>query len=84
MHRKDVERIVKLVADLKAKNPDLSVTARSAGTDMLPIRMWQDRRGTGLGVATELGPVDFTAIARLTVLAGPLQDTAAEIVTAQS
>ena len=28
------------------------------------IRMWQDRRGTGQGVATELGPVDFTAIAR--------------------
>jgi acetolactate synthase-1/2/3 large subunit len=28
------------------------------------IRMWQERRGTGLGVATELGPVDFAAIAR--------------------
>ncbi len=28
------------------------------------IRMWQDRRGTGQGVATELGPMDFTAIAR--------------------
>ena len=28
------------------------------------IRMWQDRRGTGQGVATELGPVDFTAVAR--------------------
>jgi acetolactate synthase I/II/III large subunit len=28
------------------------------------IRMWQDRRGTGQGVATELGPVDFAAIAR--------------------
>ncbi len=28
------------------------------------IRMWQDRRGTGVGVATELGPVDFAAIAR--------------------
>ncbi len=26
------------------------------------IRMWQDRRGTGIGVATELGPVDFAAI----------------------
>ncbi len=28
------------------------------------IRMWQERRGTGEGVATELGPVDFAAIAR--------------------
>ena len=28
------------------------------------IRMWQDRRGTGVGVASELGPVDFAAIAR--------------------
>ncbi len=28
------------------------------------IRMWQARRGTGEGVATELGPVDFAAIAR--------------------
>jgi acetolactate synthase-1/2/3 large subunit len=28
------------------------------------IRMWQSRRGTGEGVATELGPVDFAAIAR--------------------
>ncbi len=28
------------------------------------IRMWQARRGSGEGVATELGPVDFTAIAR--------------------
>ena len=28
------------------------------------IRMWQDRRGTGQGVPTELGPVDFAAIAR--------------------
>ncbi len=28
------------------------------------IRMWQDRRGTGVGVGTELGPVDFAAIAR--------------------
>ena len=31
---KDVERIVKLVADRKATQRDLSVTARSAGTDM--------------------------------------------------
>lgn len=28
------------------------------------IRMWQEQRGTGVGVATELGPVDFAAIAR--------------------
>ncbi len=28
------------------------------------IRMWQERRGTGIGVATELGSVDFAAIAR--------------------
>jgi acetolactate synthase I/II/III large subunit len=28
------------------------------------IRMWQDRRGSGEGVGTELGPVDFAAIAR--------------------
>jgi acetolactate synthase-1/2/3 large subunit len=28
------------------------------------IRMWQDDRGTGEGVATELGPVDFAAIGR--------------------
>ena len=28
------------------------------------IRMWQDRRGVGQGIATELGPVDFAAAAR--------------------
>lgn len=28
------------------------------------IRMWQEGRGTGVGVASELGPVDFAAIAR--------------------
>jgi acetolactate synthase I/II/III large subunit len=28
------------------------------------ISMWQARRGTGEGVATDLGPVDFVAIAR--------------------
>jgi acetolactate synthase-1/2/3 large subunit len=28
------------------------------------IRMWQDRRGAGQGVATELGAVDFAAAAR--------------------
>jgi thiamine pyrophosphate-dependent acetolactate synthase large subunit-like protein len=26
--------------------------------------MWQERRGSGAGVATELGPVDFAAIGR--------------------
>jgi acetolactate synthase-1/2/3 large subunit len=28
------------------------------------IRMWQERRGTGVGVGTELGPLDFAAVAR--------------------
>jgi acetolactate synthase-1/2/3 large subunit len=28
------------------------------------IRMWQERRGSGVGVGTELGPVDFAAVAR--------------------
>lgn len=28
------------------------------------IRMWQEQRGSGVGVGTELGPVDFAAIAR--------------------
>ena len=28
------------------------------------IRMWQDRRGTGQGVATDLGAIDFAAVAR--------------------
>ncbi len=28
------------------------------------IRMWQQRRGTGVGIATELGAIDFAAIAR--------------------
>lgn len=28
------------------------------------IRMWQERRGTGQGIATELGPIDFAAAAR--------------------
>ena len=28
------------------------------------IRMWQETRGTGAGVATELGPVDFAGISR--------------------
>ena len=30
------------------------------------IRMWQERRGTGVGVGSELGPVDFAAIGRAT------------------
>jgi acetolactate synthase-1/2/3 large subunit len=28
------------------------------------IRMHQDRRGSGVGIATELGPIDFAAVAR--------------------
>jgi acetolactate synthase-1/2/3 large subunit len=28
------------------------------------IRMWQEERGTGIGVASDLGPMDFAAIAR--------------------
>ena len=28
------------------------------------IRMWQERRGSGQGLGTELGPVDFVSIAR--------------------
>ena len=28
------------------------------------IRMWQDRRGSGEGVGTDLGPIDFAAVAR--------------------
>jgi acetolactate synthase I/II/III large subunit len=28
------------------------------------IRMWQDRRASGEGVATDLGPIDFAAVAR--------------------
>ena len=28
------------------------------------IRMWQERRGSGEGVGTELGPIDFAAVAR--------------------
>ena len=26
------------------------------------IRMWQERRGTGIGVGTDLGPIERTAI----------------------
>jgi acetolactate synthase I/II/III large subunit len=39
------------------------------------IRMWQERRGTGIGVATELGPVDFAAIARACGAAGTRVET---------
>jgi acetolactate synthase-1/2/3 large subunit len=28
------------------------------------IRMWQERRGSGIGVGTDLGPIDFAAVAR--------------------
>jgi acetolactate synthase-1/2/3 large subunit len=28
------------------------------------IRMWQEKRGTGVGVASDLGPIDFAAVAR--------------------
>ncbi|MFL5675954.1 MAG: thiamine pyrophosphate-binding protein [Chloroflexota bacterium] len=28
------------------------------------IRMWQEQRGTGVGVASDLGPIDFAAVAR--------------------
>ena len=28
------------------------------------IRMWQERRGTGIGVGTDLGPIDFATVAR--------------------
>ena len=42
------------------------------------IRMWQERRGTGVGVATELGPVDFAAIARACGARGVRVDKDAE------
>jgi acetolactate synthase-1/2/3 large subunit len=42
------------------------------------IRMWQERRGRGQGVATELGPVDFTAIARAVGARGVRVETDAE------
>lgn len=28
------------------------------------IRMWQERRGSGQGIATDLGPIDFAAVAQ--------------------
>ena len=40
--------------------PGLAFDTERYGT----LRMWQERRGTGQGVATELGPIDFAAIAR--------------------
>ena len=42
------------------------------------IRMWQERRGTGVGVGTELGPVDFAAIARACGARGVRVDKDAE------
>src|SRR6185436_20534899 len=33
-HSKDVQKLVKLVADSKKQHPEMSITARSAGTDM--------------------------------------------------
>ena len=40
--------------------------------------MWQERRGAGIGVATELGPVDFAAIARACGARGARVDRDAE------
>ena len=42
------------------------------------IRMWQDRRGSGQGVATELGAIDFAAIARACGARGARVDHDAE------
>ena len=42
------------------------------------IRMWQERRGTGVGVATELGAVDFAAIAKACGARGVRVDRDAE------
>ncbi len=42
------------------------------------IRMWQEARGTGVGVGTELGPVDFAAIARACGARGVRVDKDAE------
>jgi len=46
------------------------------------IRMWQDQRGTGVGVGTDLGPVDFAAIARACGARGVRVETDAEFETA--
>jgi acetolactate synthase-1/2/3 large subunit len=43
------------------------------------IRMWQERRGSGQGVATELGPLDFAAIARACGARGVRVDTDADL-----
>ena len=43
------------------------------------IRMWQERRGTGQGVATELGPIDFAAIGRAMGTRGVRVERDAEI-----
>jgi acetolactate synthase-1/2/3 large subunit len=42
------------------------------------IRMYQDRRGTGVGIGTDLGPVDFAAIARACGARGATVRTDAE------
>jgi acetolactate synthase-1/2/3 large subunit len=42
------------------------------------IRMWQERRGAGVGIGTELGPVDFAAIARACGARGVRVDKDAE------
>ncbi len=42
------------------------------------IRMWQEQRGSGVGVGTELGPVDFAAIARACGARGVRVDKDAE------
>jgi acetolactate synthase-1/2/3 large subunit len=43
------------------------------------IRMWQERRGTGQGVATELGPIDFAAIGRAVGARGVRVDADADL-----
>lgn len=43
------------------------------------IRMWQERRGTGVGVATELGPIDFAAVARALGARGARIESDAEL-----
>jgi acetolactate synthase-1/2/3 large subunit len=42
------------------------------------IRMWQERRGTGQGIATELGPIDFAAAARALGVRGATVERDAE------
>jgi acetolactate synthase-1/2/3 large subunit len=43
------------------------------------IRMWQERRGTGVGVATDLGPIDFATVARGLGARGVRVDRDAEV-----